>query len=86
MFGIAASAIIEHAILRAGTDYETPTIGDVSPVDGSFPTLFWLNDDYTIPALDGDTIQTILWPAFIAAAAGKSRLVIVSQKKNLYRS
>lgn len=84
LLGVLAATIVDYAILRPAIGIDTPTIGDSGNLEGGFPKLFFLDDQYDglIPTVNWDTIKKTIAPGFIAAAAGMVEAVMTMEVVN----
>merc|ERR1712203_738522 len=61
---------IEWAIVRTIGGTRTTTVDDVAGLHGSLPSIAWLNRDYEMPPLNGETFRAILPTSISLAAVG----------------
>lgn len=79
---IGVATAIEWTI-RSTSDFKTPTIGEVAPVQGEFPPFAWDNSKmFDIPALDGETFGIVFMPAFFCAMVGLIECVLTMEVVN----
>ena len=71
LIGLLAAIGFEYAVVRT-TGYCTPAIGDLGKMDSGLPKFFFLDPQYEgrLPEFNWDLIRSIIYPAFLIAAAG----------------
>lgn len=71
LVGIIMATAVEWAIVRGAAGHEgTRTLDDIAEDVGGAPQLAWLDDQFNMPPLNGDTFATILPTALSLMAVG----------------
>ena len=83
LVGLMFVTFIEWVFLRPN-GVSTPVIGEVSTVKGGFPVPFFLDPQYTsdLPPLSWEVVGIVIFPAFIASAAGAVEAVMTMEVVN----
>ncbi|CAM9746326.1 unnamed protein product [Choristocarpus tenellus] len=70
LVGIIVATIVEWSIVRGALGVETNTLENVAKVSGSLPNFAWLDNQWDMPPLDGDTFSTVVSTAISLMAVG----------------
>jgi SulP family sulfate permease len=67
LIAILAGVGLEY-LIRATSDFHTPRVAEFSDLSGGLPSVFWKDERYPLPPLNGETFGIVIGPALAFAA------------------